>query len=53
MFNVDINHDYKTQRNKIRERRANRCYPFTYGDYVIKLIMGSIVPELDRLDESR
>ena len=50
-INYDINHDYKTQRNKIRQRRGNRSYPFTYGDYVIKLMMGSIVRELDHLDE--
>ena len=51
MRNVDINDDFKTQREKIRQRRRRKDYPFSRGDYVVKVMMGAIVPELDRLDE--
>lgn len=51
MQNVDINDDYKTQRNKIRQCRGQINYPFTHGDYIVKALVGAVVPELDRLDE--
>lgn len=52
MKNVDVNDDYKIQRDKIRQRRGRRDYPFSRGDYLVKTMMGAIVPELDHLDES-
>ena len=51
MTNVDTTDDYITERNKVRRYRQRPDYPFSHGDYIVKAMMGSIVPELDRLNE--
>ena len=53
MEHVDINDDYKTERDKIRRCHQQRDYPFSYGAYVVKAMVGAIVPELDLLNEMR
>ena len=51
MINVDTTDDYITERNKVRRYRRRPDYPFSHGDYIVKAMMGSVVPELDRLNE--
>lgn len=49
--NLDVVDDYRNERNEIRKAKGS-SYPFSFGDYVVKSLIGSIDPELDRLDES-
>lgn len=47
---VDVVDDYKSERVEVL-RAQGSGFRFSYTDYVVKVVMGSIVPELDRLDE--
>ncbi len=48
--NLDVVDDYRSERVEIRKVKGQR-YPFSFGDYVVKSLIGSIDPELDKLDE--
>jgi hypothetical protein len=48
---VDVVDDYRSERIEI-QRHQGASYSFSYGDYVVKVLLGSIDPEMDRLDES-
>ena len=50
MQNVDVVDDYKSEQEEIRRLRGYN-YPFTFGDYVAKALLGAIDPQLDQLDE--
>jgi len=47
---LDVIDDFRNERLEIR-RAKGASYPFTFGDYVVKSLIGSIDPELDSLDE--
>ena len=51
MQNVDVVDDYKSERDEVRRVRGPQ-YPFTFGDYVAKALLGAIDPQMDLLDES-
>ncbi|CAF0865944.1 unnamed protein product [Rotaria sordida] len=51
MMNVDVVDDYKTEREEVRRIRGNN-YPFSFGDYVAKALLGAVDPQMDLLDES-
>ena len=53
MTNVDVTDDYTTESKRIRECQENENYEFTYSDYIIKALIGSIVPDVDYLNERR
>lgn len=53
MENVDVTDDYETEKAKIRRCQKDENYPFTYDDYIVKALVGSIVPYIDRLNEQR
>lgn len=53
MVHVDVTDDYDTEREKICQCQGDPNYPFTYDDYIVKALIGSIVPHIDRLNESR
>lgn len=53
MINVDVTDDYETEKEKIRRCQGDPHYPFTYDDYIVKALIGSIVPHIDRLNEPR
>ena len=53
MKNVDVTDDYETQTAKIRECQRNKSYQFSYGDYIVKALVGAIIPIIDRLDEPK
>ena len=49
---IDVSDDYWTERRQIQRVQGQR-FPFTYGDYVVKALAGSIDSRLDNLDEVR
>lgn len=50
MINVDVVDDYKSERAEIQRIRGPN-YPFTFGDYVVKALLGAVDPSMDSLDE--
>ena len=48
--NLDVVDDYRNERKEIRKIKGSH-FPFSFGDYVVKSLIGSIDPELDKLDE--
>lgn len=48
---VDVSDDYQSERREVLRAQGSQ-FRFSYGDYVVKALMGSVVPELDRLDEA-
>ena len=42
--------DYNNERKEIRRKKGSK-YRFSYGDYVVKSLIGSIDVELDKSDE--
>lgn len=51
MKNIDVTDDYHTEKKRIRECQNNPNFPFSYGDYVVKALIGAIDPEIDALNE--
>ncbi len=49
---VDVTDDYKTELKEVRRAQGSR-FQFSYGDYIVKLLVGSIDHTLDQLDERR
>ncbi len=49
---VDVTDDYKTELREVR-RAQGRNFKFSYGDYIVKLLVGSIDHTMDQLDEHR
>lgn len=49
---VDVLDDYQSEREEIRAVQGKN-FPFTYGDYVVKLLMGSVDSWYDHLDEKK
>jgi len=50
MMNVDVVDDYKTEREEVRRNKGVN-YPFSFGDYVVKALLGAVDPQIDQLDE--
>ena len=48
---LDVVDDFRNEREEIRKARGSR-YRFSYGDYVVKSLVGSVDPTLDELDET-
>ena len=51
MRNIDVTDDFYTERARIRECQKNDAFPFSHGDYIVKALVGAIVPEIDNLNE--
>ncbi len=49
---VDVNDDYLSEKTEVQQAQGLR-YAFSFGDYVVKTLLGSIDPVFDRLDEKR
>jgi hypothetical protein len=47
---LDVVDDYRNERDQIKKRMGKR-FRFSFGDYVVKSLVGSVDPELDKLDE--
>ena len=50
MRNIDIVDDYKSEKIEVK-RAQGQNFSFTFGDYVVKSLIGSIDPEMYNLDE--
>ena len=50
IHNLDVVDDFISERKEVKAARGSN-YPFSFGDYVVKSLIGSIDPELDNLDE--
>lgn len=50
MMNVDVVDDYKTEREEVRRNKGYN-FPFSFGDYVAKALLGAVDPTMDSLDE--
>jgi hypothetical protein len=48
--NLDVVDDFRNEKAEVKARRGPQ-YPFSYGDYVVKSMIGAIDPSIDRLDE--
>lgn len=48
--NLDVVDDFRNERKEIKKIKGN-SFPFSFGDYVVKSLVGSIDPELDQMDE--
>lgn len=48
--NLDVVDDYISERAEVKDAKGAN-FPFSFGDYVVKSLIGSIDPELDNLDE--
>lgn len=51
MQNVDVVDDYKSEREEVRRTRGH-TFPFSFGDYVAKALLGAVDTQIDSLDES-
>ncbi|CAF1280531.1 unnamed protein product [Adineta ricciae] len=47
---VDVCDDYRSEREEIW-RVQGRQFPFSFGDYVVKILLGSVDPYFDKLDQ--
>jgi hypothetical protein len=49
---IDVVDDYESERAEVRKVQGAK-FPFSFGDYVVKTLLGSIDPKMDALDEKR
>jgi len=47
---VDVTEDYRGELRDVRMARGNRWYRFTFGDYVVKTVIGAIDPTIHLID---
>ncbi|CAF4329063.1 unnamed protein product [Rotaria sp. Silwood2] len=50
--NIDVVDDYRSEREEIQKVQGKN-FPFSFGDYVVKILMGAIDNWFDTLDEHR
>jgi len=48
--NLDVVDDYLSEKGEIQRKRG-RDFQFSFGNYVVKALLGSIDPEFDSMDE--
>ncbi|CAF1260525.1 unnamed protein product [Rotaria magnacalcarata] len=48
--NLDVADDYKSERQEIQKVQG-KDFPFSFGDYVVKVLMGAVDSWFDTLDE--
>lgn len=49
---VDVIDDYPNEKKEVI-RAQGRHFSFSFGDYVVKTLLGAVIPSLDALDERR
>ena len=47
---LDVVDDYNSEMAEVQKSRGAE-FPFSFGDYIVKALLGSIVPEIDQMDE--
>lgn len=50
MVNVDVTQEYHAEKESILKYRGPK-YRFSFGDYVVKALVGAVDPKIDGLDE--
>ncbi|CAF3527254.1 unnamed protein product [Rotaria socialis] len=50
--NLDVVDDYKNEKQEILKCQG-KSFPFSYGDYVVKILMGGVDSWFDELDEKK
>ncbi|CAF1285378.1 unnamed protein product [Rotaria sordida] len=50
--NIDVADDYRSEREEIHKAQG-KDFPFSFGDYVVKVLMGAVDNWFDTLDERR
>lgn len=50
LSNLDVVDDYRSEKKEVK-RAQGAQFSFSFGDYVVKSLIGSIDPEIDDLDE--
>ncbi|CAF1469289.1 unnamed protein product [Adineta ricciae] len=50
--NLDVADDYRSERSEIHKAQG-KDFPFSFGDYVVKVLMGAVDDWFDTLDERR
>ena len=48
--NVDTNDDYRSELKEIKRVQGSQ-FPFSFGDYICKILLGSVCSYFDKLDE--
>lgn len=48
--NLDVIDDFRSEREEIKREKGSHAR-FSFGDYVVKSLIGSIDPTMDRMDE--
>ena len=48
--NLDVIDDFRSEREEIKRRKGSDVR-FSFGDYVVKSLIGSIDPSMDKMDE--
>lgn len=51
MPHVDVTDNYRNERTMVRRCQGQKNYPFSYGDYIVKALVGAFVEEIDTLNE--
>jgi hypothetical protein len=53
--NLDVVDDYESERKEIYSKKKSKKdrSAFSYGDYIVKIILGSFVKEIDQTDEKK
>lgn len=49
---LDVVDDYRNERLEVLRAKGQR-FPFSYGDYIVKTLIGSMDPQLDNMDEQK
>ena len=52
MDNVDVTDDFHTERSNVWKYQGKN-YPFSFGDYVVKALIGAVDPVIDALNEPK
>ncbi|CAF1383256.1 unnamed protein product [Rotaria sp. Silwood1] len=50
--NLDVVDDYRNEKREIQARQGKQ-FPFSFGDYVVKILMGGVDSWFDDLDEKK
>jgi hypothetical protein len=50
--NLDVTDDYTSEKDQIKKIKGKK-YRFSFGDYVVKSMVGSIDAKLDQMDEAK
>lgn len=51
MKNLDVTQDYHMEKARIQKCKGNDDFKFSYGDYIVKALIGSIDRDMDALNE--